>query len=566
MKAYPFVLIGFLTALAACQSKNELKELRRELDLSACKIVLLEANTKYIPIVRIDQSSPSTTVLYFEDKTSYLIKNSYLISIDQNPDAWRAQFNFIDGVVVSCAMVGHLKIDSTMITLDPFGRAPLTAIAKVVTPITGRFIVVVHGKKPAGVTISKAFDEFGTTHQLPILGLYANYNNQVEFIFTDRNGVVRDSVSVAIKTGALPISPTINVTKRSDFSDQGLYFNSNLPIAYDQNGDVRWYYTGDFSSLYRKLKNGNILIVSSMNITSLGSKSFFEVSMLGQIKQKYDVPNYFHHEIIEMPNGNFLVATNSEQNSLGNIKTIADEIVEIDRISGKAIKTWDFNLILDPKRQGLPDVKPGDWLHLNSIFFDQTDNSIIISSRSQSAVAKIAYPSGEVKWILANPNNWSDNFKNLLLQPVNHTSTESEFLKDFWPYGQHSVKLISNGNLLLYDNGDYREYYDDNLSPQISYTRVAQYKINEEQKTVELVWQFTNNKEIFTYYTGYTEYLPNSKYLIAYMNAPGPDTPKVIEVNEAGTILYESTINTGFSYRTYKYDIYQDVTERSISF
>lgn len=410
------------------------------------------------------------------------------------------------------------------------------------------------------MTISKAFDEFGTTHQLPILGLYANYNNQVEFIFTDRNGVVRDSVSVAIKTGALPISPTINVTKRSDFSDQGLYFNSNLPIAYDQNGDVRWYYTGDFSSLYRKLKNGNILIVSSMNITSLGSKSFFEVSMLGQIKQKYDVPNYFHHEIIEMPNGNFLVATNSEQNSLGNIKTIADEIVEIDRISGKAIKTWDFNLILDPKRQGLPDVKPGDWLHLNSIFFDRTDNSIIISSRSQSAVAKIAYPSGEVKWILANPNNWSDNFKNLLLHPVNYTS------KDFWPYGQHSVKLISNGNLLLYDNGDYREYYDDNLSPQISYTRVAQYKINEEQKTVELVWQFTNNKEIFTYYTGYTEYLPNSKYLIAYMNAPGPDTPKVIEVNEAGTILYESTINTGFSYRTYKYDIYQDVTERSISF
>ena len=115
---------------------------------------------------------------------------------------------------------------------------------------------------------------------------------------------------------------------------------------------------------------------------------------------------------------------------------------------------------------------------------------------------------------------------------------------------------MPNGNLLIYDNGDYRGFYDDPNVPQASYTRVVEYKVNEAAKTVELVWKFDNNKSVFTMYTGYTQDLAGSR-LAAYMWVSST-TPKILEVNANNEIIYEATINRGktFYYRTMKVDVY----------
>lgn len=565
MKSNPILAFLALIALTACQKPNETKELIKELNLGTSKSLLENAAAQDILITDIDQVSvSSSTIVHFEDQSSALLNNAYLLRIEKDPGEWQSRFYFVDGTVTACPMLCQLKMDSTMIALDPFHQSPLSALATVSTPVKGRFKVVVPGKGSSGVTISNLFDNFGTSHRLAILGLYANYTNHVNFIFTDQFGRPRDSVTINIRTAALPISPAISITKRSDFSDQGLYFVASIPIAYDQHGDIRWYYSGDFSSLYQKLNNGNVLMTINAGATAVGTKSFNEVSMLGQVIKKYIVPNFQHHEIIELPSGNFLVGSNSHPEATP--PKIEDLIVELDRSTGAVVKSWDFNQILDPGRPPLPDAGPGDWMHLNSIYFDKTDNSLVVSSRSQCAVVKVDYAGGEIKWVLSNHNGWSDKFANVLLQPATDSLGSQQFLKDFWTYGQHSARRIANGNLLLYDDGDFREYYDDPQSPEASYTRIVQYKINENEKSVDLVWQFSNDKSVFTQYTGYTDYLPNGNYLVAYMFGPGPNTPRVIEVNESGFVMFESTINPSANYyRTYKYDIYKNVTEGSSS-
>ncbi|MEX1239764.1 MAG: aryl-sulfate sulfotransferase, partial [Cyclobacteriaceae bacterium] len=66
-------------------------------------------------------------------------------------------------------------------------------------------------------------------------------------------------------------------------------------------------------------------------------------------------------------------------------------------------------------------------------------------------------------------------------------------------------------------------------------------KINEQQMTVELVWHFDHNKEVFTKFTGYTQDLSDTR-LAAYMFA-SENTPKIVEVNTANQVVYEATIN-----------------------
>lgn len=548
-----FALVLILL-LAGCQSGDEINRLKSEVDLAGFKLALMQAKDSNNPVVRFD-SLQSVISITLEDGATFSTLISHISSIEQNWENWEANIKFNDGTTVVTPLLGKLKLDSTIFTVDPFGRNPLAALATIKTPIKGKFRIVVKGKPAGGVSLSKSFSNYSDQHQIPILGLYPNYKNRIRFFFQDKNGKDRDSVDLFVTTASLPVNPTIKTVTRLNFKDQGLYFNSNVPVAYDQNGDIRWYYTGDCGAVYRKLKNGNIAIVSAADASYYYSKSFYEVSMMGQIVKKYIVPNYLHHEIIELPSGNFLVASNSKPFVLGSGKLVEDFIVEIDRVSGKVVKSWDFNQILDPTRKALPDSSPEDWLHINSIFYQASDNSILVSGRSQSVVAKIDYNSGAVKWILANPNYWPSTFNSVLLTPVG-----AEGNTDFWPYGQHAASFLANGNLLLFDNGDYRNYYDNLNASQNSYSRIAEYKINESAKTVELTWQFKYNG-IFTMYTGNTELLTNNNYFIAFMFGPGPDTPKVMEVNKSGVVQFESNFTLGppTYYRSYKAGIYDGI-------
>ena len=538
----------------ACSQKDEINSLEEKLTFEQMKFSLTRSKDQNNPISKIDYLL-NTTQVTFENGDIVTIDNATIDRIENDSVNWLTSFYFNDKSSVSSFFVGQLNISNSNIAVNPYDKNPLTAFAKIETPIKGLFKVIVHGKGDNGIAIAKTFSDYGYAHDLPILGLYQNFANQVEFIFTNQNGVLRASKTLTLQTEPIPVTPNIIINTNTLGTDyNGIFIVSSLRLGFDQTGEVRWCYTPESSpqfSFMRKMANGNMLLVSP------DGTSFTELTMLGQTVKKYSVPAGIHHDVIEMPSGNFLVTSNSN-----NGVSIEDLVVEVDRVSGSIVKLWDMNKILDPSRKALPDSESNDWFHMNSLFYDTTDRSIIISGRSQSAVVKIDYASGELKWILGNPNFWNDALSKYLFNPVNSIGQPIDVTNtDFWQYGQHAAQRLQNGNMLMYDNGDFRGYYDNQSVPQKSYSRAVEYAIDEQARTIKLVWTFDNNKTIFTAYTGFVQQLPSSR-LIAYMFGPlgNSNAPKIVEIDNNNQIQFDANVNLGaVYYRASKLDLYQGI-------
>lgn len=281
-----------------------------------------------------------------------------------------------------------------LITLNPYGHAPLTALATAEMPVLGKFSLKVLGQGEEGIPISHDFtipsepvlhsSDDSIQFQIPVLGLYPDHENRVVFTFKSPEGQVRLADTVTISTPTIPLNPDVNVVVNNlpaDYDD--LYFVSNLQAGFDQRGAVRWIYTGNAQYLFRRMENGNLLMTSDENLVSYHNEKFMEITIFGETLREYTVPNRMHHEVRQMPNGNFLVATNSNRYEGNGNDGRWEEgvVVEMNRQTGEVVKEWDFNQILDTNRNRPPGGNPDDLLHINTVYYDETDDSIVISSK-----------------------------------------------------------------------------------------------------------------------------------------------------------------------------------------
>ncbi|HLT73166.1 MAG TPA: aryl-sulfate sulfotransferase [Cyclobacteriaceae bacterium] len=545
--------LWFCVAFLAWRCSENFEGTREQLTLTEIKLALATAYATTDLIKSIDSTSGSYLVS-FEQQAPIDIPERMVEEVIIDSARWLATFVFKDQSQQPTNFIGELKIGHDDVSVNPYLTCPLTALATFTTPVEGRFRIIVKGKDPSGISIAKEFHQVSNKHRLPILGLYEDHMNEVEFAFLDALGNLRCSKTMLLRTGPLQNKPQleIEVLQNSLPADYGgLYVVSNICAGFDQATELRWIYSSERGGFFGKLRNGNFAVAD------FDQTKFYEVTVLGQLVRTYVVPNRLHHEIYEMPNGNFLAATYSPPGP-----PLEDRLVEISRESGTVVKEWDLNTILDPSRVTLPDCQPSDWLHINAAYYDENDNSIVISGRSQCVVVKFDYQTGAIRWILANPNGWGPSFTPYLLKPVDLKGNSIDVAStDFWSYGQHSIHRTPDGNLLMYDNGDYRGFYDTPLAPRESYSRIVEYKINEQDMTVELVWEFNNNKAVFTRFTGSTQFL-NETRLAGYASM-SENTPRVAEVTKDNDVVYEATINRGKAsyYRIQKVDIYAGVGE-----
>ncbi len=91
-----------------------------------------------------------------------------------------------------------------------------------------------------------------------------------------------------------------------------------------------------------------------------------------------------------------------------------------------------------------------DWLHINQSYINEPNNLLICSGRHQSAIFGVNVDSGELRFIMANHEDWSDEFKQYLLTPVDDDGVPLYDLtspggidaadKNFWTWG--SITLL----------------------------------------------------------------------------------------------------------------------------
>ena len=446
------------------------------------------------------------------------------------------------------------------IIVNPYGNSPLTALVIFETnDLTAPSITVVG--KDENTTFSNSFVP-NKKHILPIYGLYPDTENKVIL------KVNNNSINLTIKTEKLPenmILPTSIKALKSELG-QELYFvtpsSHGYTTAYDANGDVRWYLTDNYLWDIQRLQNGHLMLSSSRLINPpYYTTGLVEIDLMGKIYYEYNLPGGYHHDVFEMENGNLLVASNNFKDG-----TVEDYIVLLDRNNGKILKTWDLKNIL-PTTYGINEMATEyDWFHNNSVWYDKNTNSITLSGRHQDAVININYESGELNWIIGDPNGWN-----------------AEYLKYFftgsynfeWQYAQHAAMILPNGNVFLFDNGNNRsKIKEEYIDADNNYSRAVIYKINTDNMTIEQVWQY--GKELgASFYSPYisdVDYLAKNHYLILsggnsqkdgkYLNVPASvgnaDTLKstLVEIKN-NEVIYELTLPTN-DYRAEKLNLYSN--------
>ena len=464
------------------------------------------------------------------------------------------------------------KIDDPKVILNPYGNSPLTALVMFETEDEVEVELTIKGKDELS-TFKHKFSS-AKEHYLPIYGLYADYENEVVISYLENGKEV--SKTLTIKTDKLPDDIALPTSVYADKENlvNDLYFftpsSSGYTLAYDVNGDIRWYLTNYALWKIDRLSNGHLLVSSERLIYSPYYMSgLYEMDLLGKIYVEYSLKGGYHHDYYEMENGNLLVSSDDFNNEDG---TVEDYIVELDRSSGDIVKTWDLKDILNMEDGKSENWTSYDWFHNNSVWYDKNTNSITLSGRHQDAVINIDYDSGKLNWIVGDPTNWSSEYQEYFFTPVGD---------DFeWQWSQHAAMITPEGYLFLLDNGNNKSKIKEEYVPASdSYTRAVMYKLDTENMTIEQVWQYGKERgsEFYSPYISDVDYIDKNHYIahsggIVYVDGKNSNQPAGFSENTTlvsdtveiinDKVVFEIKLPTN-NYRVEKMSLYTDNEEYS---
>lgn len=396
-------------------------------------------------------------------------------------------------------------IDKPNVILNPYGNSPLTALILFETEKEVEVKVTIEGKDKHS-TFTHTFKK-AKQHYLPIYGLYADKENKVIIEVGDTKK------EVTIKTDKLPKNMALptDVYANKDELGNELYFftpsSTGYTMAYDVNGDVRWYLTNYALWKIDRLKNGHLLVSTERLVNSpYYMTGLYEMDLLGKIYTEYSLEGGYHHDYYEMENGNLLIASDDFNSGEG---TVEDYIVEIDRKTGKVVKEFDLKDLLNMKDGQSENWAAHDWFHNNSVWYDKKTNSITLSGRHQDSVINIDYKKGKLNWIIGDPTNWSEEYQKYFFTPVGD---------DFeWQWSQHAAMVTPEGYVFILDNGNNKSKIEEEyVDASNSYTRGVMYKIDTEKMTIEQVWQYGKERgsEFYSPYISDVDYLDKDHYIV----------------------------------------------------
>ena len=350
----------------------------------------------------------------------------------------------------------------------------------------------------------------------------------------------------------------------------------------DSTGAVRWYLMADPIYDMQSVYNGGVMMGFQQGkdgaLTWGYGQRYVKYDIMGrEIFNRVLPAGYadFSHSFDQAQNGNYLlrVASNDVKRADGrNVRTVRDVIVEVNP-EGRVVDEWRLWEILDPYRdiviksldqgavclnldanaagktlsaEDLAEMDKTDhfgditgvgvgrnWAHVNSVDYDPTDDSIIISSRHQSAIIKIGRDK-KVKWILGAPDGWKDAWSKKVLQPVDKNGNKLKCEQgkcentDFdWTWTQHTAFRIDTKSdkryvyLTAFDNGDGRGFEQPALA-DMKYSRAVVYKVDQQKGTVEQLWEYGKEKghEWYSPVTSLTQYEADKNSIMVYSATP----------------------------------------------
>lgn len=418
---------------------------------------------------------------------------------------------------------------SATLERNPNPTVSLAAIAHVLTNEPAKVTLDITG---ASIPTHVEFPELRTVHELPVLGLVPGKINSIT-ITVETPGKVKETKTIPFVTERLPpefppleltmtdtaaMEPGLTLFNVFQWESQvpGLVATRGWLIAVNSAGEVVWYQHPDsVPGDARQLPNGHILY-------EYDQTGFVEVDLLGNDVHRWHATGLgkpapegatlvdthtMHHDIQELPNGHLLSLSTSmipapnyptserdPKAPPADTSVIVDKVNEFDR-QGTIVREWFLDDMIDSYRIAYDSLTPfwdlvyheqsnttKDWSHANALVYSESDDAIIVSLRNQDALIKFRRETGSLVWILGTPANWKSPWKEYLLKAPADMP---------WFFHQHAPKVLSDGRILLFDNGNFRASPPDNKLPaKDNHSRVVEYRIDEAQGTVEQTWAY----------------------------------------------------------------------------
>ena len=420
--------------------------------------------------------------------------------------------------------------------------SPLTATINTISRYEHTVQITIRGKQENDLTYTKR--ELSKTHNIPLIGLYPGYTNVVDIkAYNASNQLVAsrefefltDSLNIRFPKIEILHFDSVRLKERLSFVEYRVGIN-NIPFIYDQYGDIRWCLVYPEQSLVRPTILTN---TQEFFCGDFGYEVFYRYDWLGN-GDTIALPAGFkqlHHDIHQYDDHLFFPADK-------------DYVLECDT-NGNLIRSWNLAEIFKrylPANQDI--VKDGkDWLHVNSVFYQEADNSLIISARQSAGIFKIDYASGNIRWILSDTTMLWYSYpalRKLALQPAPGCEL---------PLGQHSPVALEKGRMLVLDNGyDGYERLDNQdglISGGKGYSRLVVYRIDEQSMTAEQEFEYgrKQKRELFSRFAGSAGYDEKTDtYYGTFGNIVfqkgAPVTGRQIEVGSDGTLLFDARLTS----------------------
>lgn len=292
-------------------------------------------------------------------------------------------------------------------------------------------------------------------------------------------------------------------------------------VLLDMDGRPVWYFEGEMGSGRGDVE---VSFVDGRNVLVGGGFSEgvrpFLMDLKGEILWEGPeqpggdgpVPNLLvegtmHHAFHRMDDGTFVVIEN----------TIVDGII------GDRIRHFDANLDtlwLWNAFDHLPNphvASLGQWLHTNGVIIEPAAGTALINCMALEQLFKVSYPDGDVLWTLGKDGDFA---------PAPHAEHP-------WFFGGHGFEHLSDGNLLLYDNGTIDR----------GFSRAVEYALDEEAMTATIAWEYPGgfaDDHWFNGAMGDADTLPNGNVFITAGNGVQNQSPsRLMEVTRAGEKVWQ---------------------------
>lgn len=366
-------------------------------------------------------------------------------------------------------------------------------------------------------------------------------------------------IPFTILAQALPEDfPTITTTINGETDEGNIFLSVSTEtdgVGYyvftmNNNGDILNYrkLENDFSYDFKMQENGLFSyaqFISHHSYTGGGNCIHTILDQDMNLVKTYSMKNGYipeAHDFQILPNGHILMfGYYFSQMDLSEIvdggfpdaKVSGGIIQELDT-EGKLVfqwRSWDY---YDPetyawgKRSNKQTVSA---FHLNAISLDN-DGNIFLSTPSW--VRKISRQTGEVLYTISGTENEFSFIGSDSLESIDH-------------FGGHAFHRIKNGNVLIYDNGGLR-------TPDPT-SEIYEYKLDEENKTAELIWSYIPENNIPAWHRGNAQRLDNGNTMIGWGGASGETIPVCTEVDPEGKTVFEASFNKTEveSYRAFRF-------------